>query len=242
MDKKFDREKLAEFNGQNGKATYVAKDGKVYDVSESKLWQNGEHMKRHHAGEDLSDVFSAAPHGPEVLERFHKIGTLIEPSTSAPVDPRLPSWLNKLLELFPLLARHPHPMLVHFPIAFMIAVPLFYLLTSLTGNSAFETTAFHCLGIGLLFTPLTIATGFYTWWLNYHSRLSLPIKIKIIGSTLLMLLMLVLFFWRYTVPDIYFAQTALRRVYQLLLLGLLPVVSVIGWYGACLTFPHGKKK
>ncbi len=133
-------------------------------------------------------------------------------------------------------------MLVHFPIAFMIAVPLFSILAYLTGNPSFETTAFHCLGIALLFMPLTIGTGFFTWWLNYHSTLSLVIKIKIIGSALLMLLNLALFCWRYFVPDVFFTGSAWSRVYLCLLLALIPVVSVVGWYGASLTFPHPNKK
>ena len=42
--KEFDADELAGFNGENGNPTYIAYDGKVYDVSESKLWRNGQHM------------------------------------------------------------------------------------------------------------------------------------------------------------------------------------------------------
>ena len=241
MDKKFNQETLAAFDGRDGKQAYIARDGEVYNVSDSKLWKNGEHMMRHHAGRDLSADFSAAPHGPEVFERVPRVGSLQKES---PVDAeqRIPSWLNGLLDRYPLMARHPHPMLVHFPIAFMFAVPLFSLLAFLTGRTAFETTAFHCLGAGLLFTPLTIGTGLFTWWLNYKARLSHPIKMKIVGSALLMLLILILFAWRYAAPDIFFAGSGQGVVYLLLLLSLIPVVSVVGWYGAALTFPAAKKK
>jgi predicted heme/steroid binding protein/uncharacterized membrane protein len=202
VQKEFNQESLAEFNGRDGRLSYIARDGVVYDVSDSRLWQNGEHMKRHHAGLDLSADFSAAPHGPEVLERVARIGS----------------------------------------IAFMFAVPLFSLLAFVTGKASFESTAFHCLGAGLLFTPLTIGTGFFTWWLNYHAKLSLPIKIKIIGSMLLMLLILILFTWRYMVPDILFADGGPGTLYLLLLFSLIPLVGVVGWYGAHLTFPVPKKK
>ncbi|MHB8808621.1 MAG: DUF2231 domain-containing protein [Desulfobulbaceae bacterium] len=242
MNKEFNRESLAEFDGLNGKPAYIARDGAVYDVSGSKLWQNGEHMKRHHAGLDLSADFSAAPHGPEVLERVLRVGTMREESPTEAAEPRIPAWLNGLLARYPLMVRHPHPMLVHFPIAFMFAVPLFSLLALLTGKTSFETTAFHCLGAGLLFTPLTISTGFFTWWLNYHARLSHPIKMKIIGSALLMLLILLLFAWRFVAPDILFAGGGRGIVYLLLLLALIPVASVVGWFGASLTFPTAAKK
>ncbi|MDW7774452.1 MAG: DUF2231 domain-containing protein [Desulfobulbaceae bacterium] len=242
MQKEFNRESLAEFNGRDGKPSYIARDGSVYDVSDSKLWQNGEHMKRHHAGEDLSADLSAAPHGPEVFERYPRIGSLKEESSAETADQRIPAWLNGLLERYPMMARHPHPMLVHFPIAFMIAVPLFSLLAFLTGRPSFETTAFHCLGAGLLFTPLTIGTGIFTWWLNYHAGFSRPITIKMIGSALLMALIIILFVWRYGAPDIFFAGGGAGIVYVLLLFSLIPVVSVVGWYGARLTFPTEKKK
>jgi len=47
--KEFELEELKQLNGDNGKPIYVAHQGKVYDVSNSKMWKGGLHMKRHHA-------------------------------------------------------------------------------------------------------------------------------------------------------------------------------------------------
>ena len=242
MQKEFDQKSLAEFDGRNHRPIYIARDGVVYDVSESKLWKNGEHMNRHHAGHDLSTEFADAPHGPEVFDRFPHIGNLQDELDSQPPGQQPPTWLSRLLNSYPLLRRHPHPMLVHFPIAFMFAVPFFSFLAQLTGKVSFETTAFHCLGAGLLFTPLTIGTGLFTWWLNYNAMLLHSIKIKIIGSVLLMLIIIILFSWRYAEPDIFFIDSSGEKIYLLLILTLIPVVSVVGWYGASLTFPTPKKK
>ena len=74
--KEFDEAELAGYNGENGKPVYVALKGKVYDVSESKLWRNGIHMKRHDAGGDLTTDIQAAPHEADVLERFPHVGIL----------------------------------------------------------------------------------------------------------------------------------------------------------------------
>jgi predicted heme/steroid binding protein len=49
-------------------------EGFEYDVSESKLWKGGMHMRRHYAGSDLTGAMAEAPHGPEVLERLKKTG------------------------------------------------------------------------------------------------------------------------------------------------------------------------
>ncbi|MBU4573505.1 MAG: CopD family protein, partial [Desulfarculus sp.] len=68
--------------------TRIIYQGQAYDVSASKLWPNGEHMRRHQAGQDLTASLADAPHGPEVLERLPKLG----PATpSRPTDELGPS-------------------------------------------------------------------------------------------------------------------------------------------------------
>jgi predicted heme/steroid binding protein len=76
----FDRQTLAGFNGSDGKPVYVAHEGKVYDVSRSKLWAGGAHMKRHGAGEDLTEDIEDAPHDVDVLKRFPQVGILKDAS------------------------------------------------------------------------------------------------------------------------------------------------------------------
>ena len=52
--KEYTLEELAQYNGQNGK-TYVAYEGKVYDISASSdLWQDGMHHG-HNAGQDFTE-------------------------------------------------------------------------------------------------------------------------------------------------------------------------------------------
>jgi len=74
--KEFSMEELANHNGENGKPVYISHNGKVYDVSGSKMWKTGTHMKRHRSGQDLTTDIQAAPHAPDVLERFSQIGVL----------------------------------------------------------------------------------------------------------------------------------------------------------------------
>jgi len=54
--------------------SHIIFQGMAYDVSASKLWPGGQHMRRHSAGEDLTEAMEAAPHGPEVLERLPSLG------------------------------------------------------------------------------------------------------------------------------------------------------------------------
>lgn len=239
--KEFDLEELTAFDGQEaGKAVYVARDGKVFDVSESKLWKGGTHMKRHRAGNDLTADFAAAPHGEEVFERVTQVGVLKKAADRTALRP-LPDWLDKMLIKFPILVRHPHPMLVHYPIVFMLSVTGFTLLALATGNMAFATTALHCLIAALLFTPLAIATGLFTWWLNYHAKPMRPVLIKIWCSSILLVAAAAVFTWWMMAPDILSRPGLPRLGFLLLACSLLPLVSVIGWFGATLTFPLEKK-
>jgi predicted heme/steroid binding protein len=73
--KKFSIQELAQFNGKNGKPAYVGYKGKVYDVTESFQWGDGEHLG-HMAGQDLTELMDIAPHSEEVMERMKIVGEL----------------------------------------------------------------------------------------------------------------------------------------------------------------------
>lgn len=236
--KEFDAEELAGFNGENGNPIYVAYNGKVYDVSGSKLWRNGQHMKRHRSGSDLTADIQAAPHESDVLERYPQVGTL---KKAAAEGPEIPQWLARLIDRFPFLQRHPHPMTVHFPIAFAFSTPLFNILYLVSGISSFEHTALHCLGAGILFSAVGIATGFYTWWMNYMAKPLKAVKIKIPLAITMLITEIVIFIWRVMQPDILSALHPGSIIYFLLVLALLPMITVIGWYGASMTFPVEKR-
>jgi predicted heme/steroid binding protein/uncharacterized membrane protein len=236
--KEIDPEELTQFDGKEGNPVYIAQGGRVFDVSGSTLWKGGLHMGRHHAGKDLTTDIQAAPHGTEVLERYPQIGVLKEGESTGR---QIPEALSRLLKRFPMLRRHPHPMMVHFPIVFMFSTTVFALLYLFTGIASLELTGLYCLGAGLLFTPIAMATGYYTWWLNYMAKPLRPVIIKQRLSIILLLIEIVAFVWRMAVPDILMPLGFASCIYLILILSLLPIVIVLGWYGASLTFPIEKK-
>jgi predicted heme/steroid binding protein/uncharacterized membrane protein len=237
--KSFTPAELAAFDGREGRPVYIAHQGKVYDVSGSRLWRGGLHMRRHNAGTELTADIQAAPHGVEVLERFPQVGVL-QPEEAAAVAP-LPGWLAWLMEANPFLRRHPHPMTVHFPIVFMLANPAFNLLYLATGHAPFEATAYHCLGAGMVFLAVAMATGFLTWWYNYLGRMLRAVAVKIALSAVTLVLALVLFAWRWNVPEVMTRPGGVDGLYLALSLAVVPLISIVGWYGATLTFPLEKK-
>ncbi|MDI9570104.1 MAG: cytochrome b5 domain-containing protein [Pseudomonadota bacterium] len=235
--KEFDLEELSAFNGQNGQPCYIAYKDRVIDVSESRLWRAGSHMKRHLAGRDLTLDIKAAPHGVEVLDKYPQVGIL----KSKPKEQTLPGALEVLMERFPFLRRHPHPMVVHFPMVFSISPAFFYLLYLITDVKSFEATALHCLGANILFIVPATATGFLTWWINYQAKPMKAVRIKIYASFILMTIVVISFLWRILFLENLVVSSMEGILYFLLLLSLIPIVSVIGWYGGSLTFPVEEK-
>jgi len=68
----------------DGKVTF-SYEGKVYDVTPSKLWKEGRHARRHDAWQDLTAAMAGAPHGLEVLDRFPVLAGGGEQPTPRPV-------------------------------------------------------------------------------------------------------------------------------------------------------------
>jgi predicted heme/steroid binding protein/uncharacterized membrane protein len=234
--KEFNADELSRYNGENGNPVYVVHQGNVYDVSGSKLWRNGMHMKRHHAGRDLTTDILSAPHEPDVLERYPKVGVLKKEIE----ERKLPAVIEWLLKKYPMLQRHPHPMTVHFPIAFAFSPPVFIFLYLITGVKSFEVTALHCIAAGIFFTIVAIATGFYTWWLNYLAKPMRPLKLKIPLAFAMLMTEIILFIWRLSIPDVLDPVRNAGFIYLLLVFLLIPMITLIGWFGASITFPVEK--
>ena len=74
--RKFTRKELAFYNGKYRRPAYVGYKGKIYDLSSSFLWRNGQHQVLHNAGLDLTANISQAPHGAEFLFKFPVIGSI----------------------------------------------------------------------------------------------------------------------------------------------------------------------
>jgi len=57
-------------DGREGRPAWVRVDERIYDVTGSSRWQEGNHFRRHQAGRDLTEALAGAPHGPEKLDGF----------------------------------------------------------------------------------------------------------------------------------------------------------------------------
>ena len=70
-------EELHSFDGKEGRPAFIAYKGKIYDVTNSKLWKEGSHARKHHAGRDLTEALKTAPHAEDKLLSMPEVGKLI---------------------------------------------------------------------------------------------------------------------------------------------------------------------
>ena len=132
-------------------------------------------------------------------------------------------------------------MTVHFPIVFVLSTTAFNVLYLITGIKSFELTALHCLAAGILFTAVGITTGVYTWWLNYMAKSLRPVKIKMPLTISMLVTEVIIFVWRIMMPGILDTVNLGSVIFVLLVLALVPMITVIGWFGASMTFPVEKE-
>jgi uncharacterized membrane protein len=190
-------------------------------------------MNRHPVAKDLTGEISAAPHGPEVLERYPQIGVV---KKGPPEELKhLPPLIQNLLQKFPTARRHPHPMVVHFPIALLMVASLFILLTLFFQKGSFEIASFYLLILGAVSSPFAMASGLLTWWVNYRLKLNYFVKRKIQLSILLLIFEVILILWRISQPE------PSHALYVVMTVLLTPIVSLLGYYGGQLTFPTEKQ-
>ena len=69
-------QELATYDGRNGRPAYIANKGVIYDVTNSPVWDDGEH-EDYRAGKDLTAEFAKARHGDAVMNDIPVVGSLI---------------------------------------------------------------------------------------------------------------------------------------------------------------------
>ncbi len=234
--KTFTSEDLGRHCGSDGQDTLVAVDGMVYDLSASKKWIKGLHMKRHKAGTDLSSDLPAAPHGREVLEGFEQVGLFEVCAEETFTGIRASA--ERLVELFPWFRRHPHPAAVHLPIGLMLAAPILECVAILTGSPRTEWAAFCCLILALLFLPAVLASGYFTWWINYSCTESKIIKAKRRSAWVLTAFAAIAVALRGFVVQGLPVNDSWGLAYLAAMAAMTVAVSYVGYLGGKLTFPY----
>jgi predicted heme/steroid binding protein/uncharacterized membrane protein len=233
MENRITLAELREYDGRDGRPAYVAHAGKVYDVSESRLWRDGAHQRRHQAGEDLTAAFAGAPHAETVLARVPQVGVLEVVEAEAEVAP--PALVGRLLDL------HPHPVTVHFPIALILVAAAFAVFSLLLDMAALYVAAYYTLLVGVIMALPAAIFGVISWRYNYSGRGVPPFKAKLgLAALLLPLSIASLTLWS-LYPLALGNREPIGWVYFALLLAACPLVLLLGMLGGEIVFPKKRK-
>lgn len=224
------KSELKTYDGKDGRPAYVVYNGKVYDVSKSELWKGGVHMGRHKAGEDLSDFISMAPHDTEVFDRVEPVGTIEAEQEDKTIKRK--NFLRSLYQKF-----HPHPILIHFPIGLFVFGAFMQLIFHLSNNRSFEYAAFYAICFGALGVFPAVASGLFSWWINYDMTFTTIFKNKLTFSIILIISVLFLVPLRFFVPDIALRLDTLSYIYNALIFINVPVTLFIAYNGGKITWP-----
>jgi predicted heme/steroid binding protein/uncharacterized membrane protein len=215
---------LKEFDGKDGRPAYVAFRGKVYDVSNSRLWGKGMHAGRHAAGLDSTESMMNAPHGEEVFARFEVVGELIQ---EKPVEEKIVQRLQKM---------HLHPILVHFSIAVPIVFSLLAITYIFTGEDSFEVVSYFMLLLALPAAIVGGLSGLFSWKVTYEGRMTKMFARKIWYTITLITVITVCLGWRTLDPNILISKTTFSYVYLALVIGLVPINTLLGHYGGKIVY------
>lgn len=233
-------EELSRCNGKNGQPAYVAYKGIVYDVSDSDMWEEGEHQGDHSAGMDLTEAMENAPHTEDVFNAFKVVGKLTDKAVKAPFskpDPQ-PHGTASSKEKWRQWYRvyHPHPMAVHFPIVlhfFAGAMDIAFLFSPL---EKFEQGTYYAFFAATLFGLIAMVPGILSWWVNYDFKMIRPLVIKLYTSIFTLLIGSIAVALHLLDPMIAYKSSAAALFYHFSVLITVPAVVVLGYYGGRLTW------
>ncbi len=224
---KVKKEELQNFDGKEGRKSYVSNEGKIYDVTESKLWKNGKHAGKHFAGMDLTEALKSAPHGVDVLERFahvEDVESIRETKEMPAQEKTIKDTVRGLYRIF-----HPHPMFIHFPMGLINFAVIMQLIYYFTGYPSFSTAGFYALATAAVFLVPTIVSGFVSWWVNYNLTRNKIFITKITFSFLL------LFMCAAEVLTVFKGYDD-SLFYNVMIFLNVPVLGVIGFNGGKLSW------
>lgn len=222
------REDVKKYNGENGLPAYIIYDGKVYDVTESRLWKKGIHMGRHKAGEDLTSFISMAPHNEKVLEKVKYVCDVEEEELFVDKKDRWREFYRKY---------HFHPIFVHYPMGILYFGAFMLLLWLITGEKSFETASFYALITGTAAIFPTALSGLFSWYINYEKTLTKIFKNKIVYSIILIVITCSISLIR-LIEGAGLYETIYCYIYVTGYFLSIPVMTFVAYNGGRITWPE----
>jgi uncharacterized membrane protein len=132
------------------------------------------------------------------------------------------------------IAGHPlHPMLIPFPIAFLVATFACDLMFWQTGNAAWSTGALYLLGAALVMAALAAVAGFTDFFGDVRVRNLSPAWHHMLGNLVVVLLSAWNWYRRYEAGDAAVVPTGLLLSFLVVL-----ILLYTGWRGWEMVYRH----
>lgn len=228
-------DELKKHDGQNGAKAYIAYKNVVYDVTNSPLWKEGNHQGSHTAGHDLTSELPDAPHSTEVFKRFKVVGRLEEGEKtqepkidfSEPLKSKLRAWYKEY---------HPHPAVVHFPIALHLFAAGMDALFLVTPKEAYAIGVFYSFFVATVMGFVAMIPGILSWWINYNFYMGRAFVVKLTVSIITLLLGVVAIAIYNANPNAIYEYSSGGIIYHAIVLVTGINVMILGYYGGKITW------
>ena len=231
-------EELSRYNGKNGQSAYIAYRGVVYDVSDSDMWEDGEHQGSHEAGVDLTEAMGDAPHADDVLKGFRIVAKLEQNSSQKAslqqehVEILTPKdkW-RKWYSIY-----HPHPMTAHFPIVLHFFAAGMDIAFFFSPVEKFEQGAYYAFFSATILGLVAMIAGVLSWWVNYSFSMIRGLIIKLYTAVFTLIVGGIGIWLHFIDPMVAYKSSVEAVFYHFSILITVPSVVVLGYYGGKLTW------
>lgn len=135
-----------------------------------------------------------------------------------------------------------HPVAAHFPNGLIPTAALFLLLALGSASPYLEHAAFYSLAVVLVVIPVSMVSGIHDWQKRFHGERATIFYKKIGLAGTLLVLVLTVVGLRYDRTSLLAETGTGKWVYLGLVLAMLPIVALLGHFGAKLAYQWKKKE